>query len=140
MSDCRRAVLTGSVPVPLPPDEAFPLFTPEGERAWAHGWDPRYPAGDALEEGLVFVTGDTVWTVLRLDPGRAVEYSRVTPGDRAGRVAVRCEPDGAGGTTATVEYDLTALRPEANAALDEFAAGYEAYLAHWRHAIQHALA
>ncbi|HET7572317.1 MAG TPA: SRPBCC family protein [Gaiellaceae bacterium] len=135
MPACRRVRLSGAVPVALPPEQAFELFTPEGERAWSHGWDPRYPAGDAPEAGTVFLTNETIWTVLRCEPPRELEYSRVTPGERAGRVSVRCEPDGNGGTVATVGYDLTALDPAANDAVDAFAAGYEAFLEHWRHAI-----
>lgn len=141
MAACRRVSLSGVVPVPLPPEEAFRLFTPEGERAWAHGWEPRYPAGggEKAEVGTVFLTDDTIWTVLRHEPGREIEYSRVTPGERAGRVTVRCEADGPGSTLATVTYDLTALSEDANAAVETFADGYQAYLEHWRAAIEHAL-
>ena len=35
--------LTGGIDVALPSPEAFALFTPEGERSWAHGWNPEYP-------------------------------------------------------------------------------------------------
>ena len=36
--------LTGRIKIHLPPGEAFHLFTPRGEQAWAHGWHPRFPA------------------------------------------------------------------------------------------------
>jgi hypothetical protein len=34
----RRARLSGTVEIALPPGQAFALFTPTGERAWAPGW------------------------------------------------------------------------------------------------------
>jgi hypothetical protein len=55
MTGTRR--LTGRIQVPLPPGEAFRLFTPRGEQDWAHGWQPRFPAtapGDQV--GTVTVT------------------------------------------------------------------------------------
>jgi hypothetical protein len=36
--------LTGRIQVPLPPEEAFRLFTPRGEQDWVHGWRPHFPA------------------------------------------------------------------------------------------------
>ena len=36
-------------------------------------------------------------------------------------------------------YELTALTPDANAALDEFAQQYPEFLEHWHRAIEHAM-
>jgi len=135
----RRVVLHGNVAVALPPEEALTLFTPQGERAWAPGWDPAFPAGGDAEAvpGTVFRTvahdAETLWVVAGRT-SRSISYARVTPGDRAGTVAVACEPDGAG-TRAEVMYDLTALEPDAEAALDAFAAGYPGFLTSWERAI-----
>ncbi|WP_219468411.1 hypothetical protein [Nonomuraea rhizosphaerae] len=93
MSGVRRR-LSGRVAVPLPPQEAFTLFTPRGEEAWVAGWRPRFPAGarDDSEPGTVFETGAhderTTWVVLGRERGRSVSYARVTPGSRAGTVTV----------------------------------------------------
>ncbi|MEU8121168.1 hypothetical protein AB0C21_20865 [Spirillospora sp. NPDC049024] len=38
MSGVRHR-LTGRITVPLPPAEAFPLFTARGERRWVPGWE-----------------------------------------------------------------------------------------------------
>jgi hypothetical protein len=135
----RRVVLRGAVAVALPPEEALELFTPQGERAWVHGWDPVFPAGDDGDAvaGTVFRTAahdaETLWVVAGRT-SRSISYARVTPGDRAGTVAVTCEPDGAG-TRAEVVYDLTALAPDAQAAVDAFAAGYAEFLESWERAI-----
>jgi hypothetical protein len=121
---------TGTIRVPLPPDRALALFTPEGERAWAPGWDPRH------HSDTVFTTDhggtQTVWLSLEAD-ARAVRYARVTPGAHAGTVEVRCDADG----TARVTYDLTPLAPHA---LDHFAARFDAMLAAWERMIAEACA
>ncbi len=117
-----RQVCRGSLHVALPPERAAVLFTPEGERAWARGWAPEYPAGDA---GPVFTThdGTTVWVAVG-----DLRYARVTPGVQAGTVTVRLAAEG-DGTRADVTYDLTALSDHAS--LAEFAAGFDAMLATW---------
>lgn len=129
--------LIGEVLVDLPPRQAYTYFTPEGERTWAGGhWDPQYPAGltDDTAVSTVFVTGPTTWIVLDAEPGRFVRYARTTPGDRAGLVSVSLigTPDQ---TRVTVTYTLTALNEAARTGLDEFAAGYPAFLASWQDAI-----
>lgn len=64
----------GTVRIPLPPQEALHLLTPEGERSWVDGWAPSYPAGGAgdPERGLVFIVGKesgaSVWIVTRFEP------------------------------------------------------------------------
>ncbi len=140
MTPREHVRLTGTIEVGLPPEQAFDLFTPTGERAWSEGWDPRFPApvADETAPGTVFTTDHggrtTIWTVVRREAGTAITYSRTTPGDRAGLVSVALQPS-AGGSTVTVGYDLTALAPESDHALREFAHHYPAFLAEWRHAI-----
>lgn len=144
MTACARRRLTGRIDVGLPPARAFALFTPDGERAWAHGWDPEFPAapGRDGEPGVVFVTRHggraTTWTVTASEPPRAIAYAQSSPGYRAGLVTIGCR-QAAAGTRVTVGYDLTALTPEANADLDRFAAGYPAFLAGWERAIAAAI-
>ena len=122
--------LTGTITVPLPPDQAIALFTPEGERAWVPDWDPRH------HSDAVFTTthggADTTWVVLDAGP-HAVRYARVSR-DRAGTVEVRCHAHG-DRTRAEVTYDLTPLTPDA---LDQFAAGYDDMLAEWERLIAEA--
>lgn len=142
----RRVVLRGHVRVALPAERAFHLFTPAGERLWVDGWEPEFPAGeegDGGAGGAVFVTGrggrEAIWVVVERDD-RSVRYARVTPGEWAGLVEVRCTPDGDGATAAEVTYDLTALGDAGHARLAELAAGYDAYLAEWERLIAEALA
>ena len=137
--------LTGTIEVGLPPEQAFSLFTPSGERAWTEGWDPQFLTAvtDETEPGIVFTTDHggriTIWTVVHREAGTGIAYSRTTPGDRTGLVTVALQP-AAGGSTVTVGYDLTALVPEADHALQEFTHHYPAFLAEWRDAIAALLA
>jgi hypothetical protein len=149
MSGTRRR-LTGRIQVALPPGEAFRLFTPLGERDWAHGWDPTFPVPslDDTEPGTVFETSAhgqrTIWLVTGREPGRRISYARVTPGDRAGTVTVTVSAAGqpAAGqhragrhSEVEVTYELTALTSPAEPRLAEFADGFPAYLRSWQDAI-----
>ncbi|MHA7987416.1 hypothetical protein ACX9R5_16590 [Rathayibacter sp. CAU 1779] len=152
----RTHRLAGSIRVPLAIADAFPLFTPEGEREWAHGWDPHFPDGhdesepdaqqrDDTEPGTVFETDAhgwrTTWVVTARDRPVHISYARFTAEDRAGTVTVRlAQPaDGSGAsaesTDVEVTYVLTALGPSAEAELRRFADGFAEYLRSWEHAI-----
>jgi hypothetical protein len=143
-----RVVLTGVVAVAAPPGEAFELFTPEGERRWAAGWDPAWierGASAALAPGAVFRTAaggeETVWVVVDADRGAGrVRYVRHTPASRTGTVEVRCAPAPDGGTAARVTYDLTALSPAGRRYLAEFESGFAEMLGEWQRDIARALA
>jgi hypothetical protein len=155
VSGTRRR-LTGRIQVALPPGEAFRLFTPRGERDWAHGWDPRFPASapapapasapasapapapDDSEPGTVFETSahglHTIWLVTGRETGNRISYARVTPGEQAGTVTVTLSPAGRH-SEVEVTYELTALTSHAEHKLAEFADGYAAYLQSWQDAI-----
>ena len=127
-----RAHLTGTIEVPLPPDEALHLFTPAGERDWVPGWDPTFPAGEDTAPGTTFLTHEqTIWVIADRTP-TSMRYARITPGVHAGTVEVRCE---AAGTTtrAHVTYDLTTLTDDDT--LARFATDFPAMLAEWERLI-----
>jgi len=138
-----RVRVTGTVAIALPPERAFMMFSPSGERTWARGWNPRFPSpsADETEPGTVFQTEhggrESVWIVARCDQGQSITYVTTTPGERCGLVTVTCEPS-TNGTKATVSYDLTALSPEAEAELGRFAASYPLFLGQWERSIAEA--
>lgn len=117
------------------------LFTAEGERAWAQGWDPAFPVSERTEGvGAVFVTaGDhdtTTWVMVDQDD-RGVRYARVTAGATAGTVAVTVLESKPTQTRLQVRYDLTALSPDGARWLEAFASDFAAYIARWEAAIAH---
>lgn len=131
---------TGDFVLPLPRDEAFSLFSPEGERSWVPGWDPEYlyPGQTSSDPGTVFRTThhneETLWLVLQCDAGKAeAEYARITPGSRLGTVKVRCMEEGEGSTRVRVSYSLTAVSAAGNATLAELSVeAYSRMLEDWR--------
>lgn len=126
-----------------PMAEAFRLFEPEGERAWAPGWDPVYihPQDGRAAPGMVFTTGEgeeaTIWMCTRHDPAAGiVEYLRVTPALRTGSVLVHCTAIGEQRTRVNVVYTLTALSEKGNAWLREMdEARYRDFIESWKDAI-----
>ena len=139
----EHAVRSHSFIVALPVARAFRLFEPEGERAWAEGWEPHYlhPADGRTEAGMVFTTNhgaeETIWMLMRHDPRAGiVEYARVTPGSRVASVLVQCAPLEAARTRVTVIYRFTGLSEAGNAlvrSMDE--ARYRDYIESWAAAI-----
>ena len=144
----ERAVRSRSFVLAMPISRAFPWFEPEGERAWATGWDPHYlhPASGRAEPGMVFTTShggeDTVWLVTRHEPRAGiVEYARITPASRIATVLVQCARLDAARTRVTVIYTFTALSEAGNAyvrAMDE--AHYDDMIDGWASAIEEAAA
>ena len=126
-----RVSRSGDVRVALPPDRAIRAFTAEGERAWAPGWAPEYPAGDDDAPGTVFTTAETIWVILERTPLTA-SYARITPGVSAGTVEVALRPDGEH-TIAEVTYDLTSLGADED--LERFGDEFDEMLRTWERLI-----
>jgi hypothetical protein len=131
------------ITVGLPREQALALFTPEGERRWAAGWDPQYPDSRRREgPGAVFTThhGDreTTWVMVDQRPD-CIRYARVVPGMTAGTVAVEVLNSKDGATRVRVSYDLTALSQAGETWLEAFADHYETEIATWSHEIDAAL-
>ena len=141
----RRVRNSGSFELPLPPDQAFPLFTADGERKWVPGWSPTVLGPEPQHTGLVFLTQshglDTIWTVIESDPAKRRHlYSRVTPGASAGTVEV-CVRPAPQGSIVDVAYDLTALSEEGAAGLDSYEGEqFGAMMDKWRSLITDMLA
>jgi hypothetical protein len=136
----RRAT---EITVRLPAEQAMALFTPEGERRWAEGWDPHYPEpGRRDGPGAVFTTGHgghmTTW--IMVDHGRgSVGYARVTEGMTAGTVAVEVVGSAERSTQVRVTYDLTPLTPAGETWLETFDEHYDAAIGGWATEIAAAL-
>jgi hypothetical protein len=142
----ERAVRTHAFTLDRPAGEAFALFTPEGERAWAAGWDPAYlhPRDGRTQAGMVFTTGhggeETIWTMARHEPAAGlVEYVRTTPGNRTAVVTVQCGALGERSTRVTVTYAITGLAEAGNGYVREMdEAKYRAFIEGWKTAIDQA--
>ena len=136
-----RVRLTGSFVLAGSLGAVLPLFTAEGERQWAPGWEPVWvDESHEHEVGEVWTTGgppSTTWVTV--DAGADhVRYARVALGESAGLVTVTCA-ESSGRTTVTVDYDVSALSEAGADRLHHFAAGYDDMLAHWQEHASRAL-
>lgn len=137
-----RSQRSGSFLIPLKREDAFPLFTAEGERAWVPGWSPLVLGSSPQEPGLVFLTDhggeSTIWTVIDSDRDQwRHRYSRVTPGVRAGIVEVAISPEGEM-SRINVSYDMTALPNSGDEALMPYKEdSFRAMLDEWQSLIGH---
>ena len=134
---------SAEITVGLPPDQAMALFTAEGERRWADGWDPHYPEPDRRDgPGAVFHTThgshQTTWIMVDDRPD-GVRYARITHGMTAGTVAVDILTSDNDTTCVRVTYDLTALTPTGEAWLARLDANYGTTIASWATQIATAL-
>ena len=137
-----RVRLTGSFVLAGPLDAVLPLFTAEGERRWAPGWEPVWADESHDHEiGEVWTTPgppSTTWVTVDAGGGH-VRYARVAIDDSAGLVTVTCV-ENSGRTTVTVDYDVSALSDAGADRLKHFAASYDDMLAHWAAHTSRALA
>jgi hypothetical protein len=136
-----RVRLTGSFVLAGQLDAVLPLFTAEGERRWAPGWEPVW-ADDSHEHEIdeVWTTAGPPFTTWITVEARAdlVRYARVASGDSAGLVTVSCAENDER-TTVTADYGLSALSDAGAERLEHFAASYDDMLAHWQHHASRAL-
>jgi hypothetical protein len=116
---------TGTFRLPAPLATVMPLFTAEGERRWAKGWDPEILSGGE-QRGSAFRTRNdrgtvTTWIVVDFRPaeGRA-SYARLAEGSNIGLVDVHCMEAAGGGTDVSVTYTLTPLDAESEAFVEAF--------------------
>jgi hypothetical protein len=120
-------------------DRAFPMFGPNGERAWAGPeWDPEvlWADGPGDREGMVFRQKGEVWVNVRFDPREHVaEYVRFGPAVVT-RIRVALSPRGDDTCAANVRYDWIALSEEGNA---EVVRRREGMTIDWEEAVNEAL-
>lgn len=135
---------TASFTLDRPAHEALALFTAEGERAWAPGWDPQLLSGDGTQRGSVFRTRSpegvtTTWVMVAHDRAHhRLSYARFAEGMHVGLVDVRLEDRAPGACVVTVGYTLSAVSDSGStqvaAALDPDA--FERFIGGWKDLIE----
>ncbi len=128
---------TGSFELPCDADSAFPLFSPEGERNWVKGWDPKpvFPESIEFARDTVFRTADAgekaIWTIVAADwQTHQAEYVRVAPDSHTAHIVVKIESLAAELSKVVVRYTVTAFGEHAESLLAAFSE--EAFIAKMR--------
>lgn len=133
--------------VNAPPEQVAPLFGANEERKWAHGWNPifLYPTPAHDQQGMVFQVAHghyvSTWvnTTFDLSAGH-IQYAYVLNDLMTTSIDIRLAPKGAGNTEVTVVYERTALVPEANEHVQQFASGDVKARSEWQEQINSYLA
>ena len=147
MSAPPAATQVRSFRLEAPLARVMPLFTAEGERSWAPGWEPVMLSG-AVERGSAFSTRahigiETTWIVTDYRPAEGrVSYARLAQGSNIGLVDVTCTTAAGGGTVVSVRYTLTGVSDSGRAFVREFLepAHYGRMIDEWQVATNAALA
>lgn len=136
----RTSTLRGSFPLSVGIEDAFPLFSPAGEKVWAPGWNPEliHPAGSKWEEGQIFRTqeesGEAIWLVRRLDYEKhIVEYCRIEPGRYVANIEVSCRSLPDKSTVVSTSYSYIGLSEAGNKDIDAWTQqAYDEKMSHWK--------
>lgn len=134
---------SGGFDLPCSADTAFPLFSPEGERAWVKEWDPRpvFPASIEFRRDTVFRMGEgeaeAIWTIVDADwETHRAEYVRVAPASHAARIVVKIDIGDGASCRVRVSYTITAMGEHGHALLESFSEdGYAERMQDWRRQI-----
>ena len=128
----------------LPRDIAsvFPLFSPEGEKLWAPGWDyTNLLNSKDLQRDDVFLTDshdhkstNAIWIVSDYDPVKHyVSYYKVEPGEKVGKVVVECFQQTDTSTLVKVSYKYIGLSDSGNQFISGFTKEvYKEFIGEWR--------
>jgi hypothetical protein len=132
------------------PGKVFSLFTPEEEKKWAPGWEYTllYPQNGILEKNFMFLTTvhdhadePAIWIICNYEPlSHCIDYLRIEPGKKVGKIEIVCNDAGKGKTFAHVTYTYTSLSEEGNIFLESFTEKYYTqYISQWEKAINYYL-
>lgn len=132
---------TGNFDLDCDADTAFPFFSPEGEREWVSGWDPKsvFPAQVAFERDTVFREGtpEAVWIIVDVNwRTHRAEYVRFAPESHNAHVVVQVESSERERSHVTVSYTVTAFGRDQAALLESFSeTAYAAKMRDWKNRI-----
>lgn len=128
--------------IDYPIRDVFPLFTPEGEKLWAPGWDYESPQGlTELAEDDIFLTqnhdhgaSEAIWIVKEFDPtNHIVQYYKIEPGNKVGIITVKCTGLDPAKTSIEVTYKYVALSVTGEEFISEFTANvYDEFISEWQ--------
>jgi hypothetical protein len=137
---------TATFAINQPVQAVFPLFTPEGEKLWAPGWDYDNLMGtNPLGEDSLFITrshdhaaSEAIWIVKKYLPERyRVQYYKIEPGEKVGIIEAACTPLSSASTQVQVTYRYVGLSETGNLFVERFTKkDYDAFIEEWKRLIE----
>ena len=137
---------TATFGINQPVQTVFPLFTPEGEKLWAPGWDYDNLMGtNLLNEDYLFLTRshdhaatEAIWIVKKYIPETCrVQYYKIEPGEKVGIIEVACVPLTSASTEVQITYKYIGLSETGNRFVERFTKkDYEAFIEEWKRLIE----
>jgi hypothetical protein len=137
---------TAEFEIHQPVQTVFRLFTPEGEKLWAPGWDYENIMGtNTLDEDYLFLTSthdhaatEAIWIVKKYEPeAHRVQYYKIEPGEKVGMIEVKCDPSGPGTSRVRVTYKYMGLSENGNRFVARFTKkDYKAFIEDWKRLIE----
>jgi hypothetical protein len=122
-------------------ESVFPLFSPEGERLWAPGWEyTNLMSSKDLQSDYVFLTDShdhrsttAIWIVSDYDPVKHyVSYYKVEPGEKIGKIVIQCFEQNQKYTLVKVTYKYIGLSDSGNQFIRGFTEEhYKAFIDGW---------
>ena len=120
----------------------FPLFSPEGEKRWAPGWDYTNLLGSTnLHPDYVFLTdthdhnaAQAIWIVADYRPNTYyISYYKIEPGQKIGKIEVQCIEQNRTSTLIKATYKYIGLSDSGNRFIEGFTKKfYQEFIGKWR--------
>ena len=137
---------TAEFEINQPVQAVFPLFSPEGEKLWAPGWDYENIMGTkTLYEDYIFLTrthdhaaNEAIWIVKNYEPEiYRVQYYKIEPGEKVGIIEVKCGQSGPRSSRVRVTYKYIGLSKSGNRFAAHFSKkDYKAFIEDWKRLIK----
>jgi hypothetical protein len=140
LRQARQIHCSGGFDLECAADTALPFFSPEGEREWTSGWDPKpvFPEKIAFDCDTVFREGapEAIWTIVDVDSkSHRAEYVRFAASHSA-HIVVKIESIGSIRSHVTVSYTVTAFGEDPDTLLATYSEpAYAAKMQDWKRRI-----
>ena len=142
-TQAQQVVRSGEFDLACGADEAFPFFSPEGERSWVTGWNPQpvFPDTITFCRDTVFRQGEgdeeAIWTIVDVDSeSHRAEYVRVSPASHSAHIVVEVHPLTPENSCVIVTYAVTVFGERSASLLEAFSeSAYAEKMRNWQRQI-----
>ena len=142
-TQAQQVARSGEFELACGADEAFPFFSPEGERSWVAGWNPQpvFPGTIAFCRDTVFRQGEgddeAIWTIVDVDAeSHRAEYVRLAPASHSAHIVVEVQHLTSENSRVIVTYAITTFGKGSAPLLEAFSeSAYAEKMRNWQRQI-----